>query len=401
MPAPRLARPPQTSRHDHHLRCKRPVRRRRLRLQPRLRRQRPRLHPCVRGRGEPAGPPRRLTRSRLGRAREARGTHSLCWQQRVQAQLPVPGRILLRHQLQPRLHQQRHRLHPYARACARAGRGHAGLALTPDTSRTPPWHVPWPAPAAIAAVEAKLVTVLSAQPTATCLGTQVGRFATTQADLTALGGCNALCQSGPSAANADCGTSLGVPTWCCYKSSVLWTATGAAASTVTAYPYISLPVSVRSAPGRWTRRGCRQGNAGTPARRGLERRTQQSYAPNMCLTSLAFADVEAGASCATSLFQIGLVADSDWCARLPAHGPRTPPRRLTDAARAAVPNSHASRPTHPQGHHADVGHGRAAEQQRPPPADRQHHLHCRQPDVLRVRAPRHTHIRVRRRRDGS
>ena len=86
------------------------------------------------------------------------------------------------------------------------------------------------------------MSVLSAQPTATCLGTQVGRFATTQSDLVALGGCTNQCQFGPSSSNAYCGTSLGVPTYCCYRPSMVWSANGAS---VTAYPYISVPFGVR------------------------------------------------------------------------------------------------------------------------------------------------------------
>ena len=92
------------------------------------------------------------------------------------------------------------------------------------------------------AVETKIVSVLSAQPTATCLGTQVGRFATTQSDLVALGSCNNQCQLGPASSNAFCGTSLGVPTYCCYRPAMAWAATGAS---VTAYPYISVPFGVR------------------------------------------------------------------------------------------------------------------------------------------------------------
>lgn len=93
-----------------------------------------------------------------------------------------------------------------------------------------------------AAVETKIVSVQSAQPTATCLGTQVGRFATTQSDLVALGSCNNQCQLGPASSNAFCGTSLGVPTYCCYRPAMAWAATGAS---VTAYPYISVPFGVR------------------------------------------------------------------------------------------------------------------------------------------------------------
>ena len=97
----------------------------------------------------------------------------------------------------------------------------------------------------------RIVTVSSLTPTTQCLGTQVGRYATSSAGLVALGGCNQNCQSGPSSSTTQCGTSLGVPTWCCYKPVFYWSAAqalAAPATGVTAYPYISVPVTVRTLP---------------------------------------------------------------------------------------------------------------------------------------------------------
>ena len=51
----------------------------------------------------------------------------------------------------------------------------------------------------------------------------------------------------------------------------------------------------------------------------------------MCLTSLAFSTVETGSSCATSQFQIGLVNDADWYARVHSTH-RACCSRTTDAA---------------------------------------------------------------------
>jgi hypothetical protein len=90
-------------------------------------------------------------------------------------------------------------------------------------------------------VTAKALTVVAAQPSTVCLGTQVGRLASSSGDLATAGGCNPLCQAGPGTAPVLCGTSVGVPTYCCYQSLLRWTA---AATTVTAYPYVSLPIPV-------------------------------------------------------------------------------------------------------------------------------------------------------------
>ena len=90
----------------------------------------------------------------------------------------------------------------------------------------------------------KVVTVLSSTPsTAGCKGTQVGTYSSTSN-----ASCNPACQSGPSSTTAQCGASLGVPTYCCYKPTFLWTATpnpGANPTNIQAYPFISLPVMVR------------------------------------------------------------------------------------------------------------------------------------------------------------
>jgi hypothetical protein len=94
----------------------------------------------------------------------------------------------------------------------------------------------------------KIVTVSSATPTATCVGTQLGRYATTLNGLAALGGCPAGCASGPDSTSFLCGTSLGVPTYCCNRPLFSWAAVQnntAPIGGVTAYPYISLPVTVR------------------------------------------------------------------------------------------------------------------------------------------------------------
>ena len=91
----------------------------------------------------------------------------------------------------------------------------------------------------------------SQTPTTQCLGTQVGRYASSSAGLVALGGCNQNCQFGPSSSTTQCGTSLGVPTWCCYKPVFYWSAAQALAAPATgvqAYPYISVPVTVRTLP---------------------------------------------------------------------------------------------------------------------------------------------------------
>ena len=77
---------------------------------------------------------------------------------------------------------------------------------------------------------------------ASCVGTQVGTYSSTS-----IASCNPACQSGPSSTTAQCGASLGVPTYCCYKPTFLWTATpnpAANPTNIQAYPFISLPVMV-------------------------------------------------------------------------------------------------------------------------------------------------------------
>ena len=88
---------------------------------------------------------------------------------------------------------------------------------------------------------ARVVSVqLSSPNSAGCVGTQV--YAPTSSL-----SCNPVCEQGPASSSADCGTSLGVPTYCCYHPTILWTALANPSPTPTnvqAYPLISLPVMV-------------------------------------------------------------------------------------------------------------------------------------------------------------
>ena len=90
----------------------------------------------------------------------------------------------------------------------------------------------------------RVVTVRQSTPsTAGCRGTQV--YSSTSS-LT----CNSACSLGPSSSSANCGTSLGVPTYCCYRPTFLWSATANPSANplntnIQAYPFFSLPVVVR------------------------------------------------------------------------------------------------------------------------------------------------------------
>ena len=81
-----------------------------------------------------------------------------------------------------------------------------------------------------------------------CIGMQVGSYSTNP-DVT----CNAICESGPASSTEFCGTSLGVPTYCCYRPTYLWMATPnpqplPQENNIAAYPLFSFPLSVRPRP---------------------------------------------------------------------------------------------------------------------------------------------------------
>jgi hypothetical protein len=128
----------------------------------------------------------------------------------------------------------------------------------------------------------RVVTVQQQTPDASCLGTQLGTYSASSGVT-----CSSACQQGPASTSTLCGTSLGVPTFCCYRPTMLWAANAnpqAAPQTanILSYPYISIPVP------------------------------STVDQPNMCLTSAAFTVNEAGTGCTTSQFQLGFVPDSDW-----------------------------------------------------------------------------------------
>ena len=90
----------------------------------------------------------------------------------------------------------------------------------------------------------KIATVQQASNTTVCSGTQIGSYSSSPTTT-----CTA-CQQGPSYSSNLCGTSLGVPTYCCYRPAFLWTAAPNPQPTPTgtniqAYPYITLPLPVR------------------------------------------------------------------------------------------------------------------------------------------------------------
>jgi hypothetical protein len=124
------------------------------------------------------------------------------------------------------------------------------------------------------------VTVYRAQPTtAGCVGSQLGTFGVSAPT------CNAACQQGPTSGSTFCGTSLGVPTFCCFRPTFQWiSATNPSVNptNVQAYPLFSMPVI---AP---------------------------SVAPNVCLASVNFVSADVGTGCAVSQFQIGFLDDSSW-----------------------------------------------------------------------------------------
>jgi hypothetical protein len=115
-----------------------------------------------------------------------------------------------------------------------------------------------------------------------CSGTQAGLYSS-DSNIN----CDADCQQGPSSSITRCGSSLGVPTYCCYRPTLLWTATASATTTpapgtIGAYPLISLPVV----------------NASTAA--------------NVCLTSASFVSTDVGVGCAVSNFAMGFLDDTAW-----------------------------------------------------------------------------------------
>ena len=90
----------------------------------------------------------------------------------------------------------------------------------------------------------RIVTVVQSTPSQVCLGTQLGTYATS---LAGVGACSAPCLLGPASTSQLCGTSLGTPTYCCYRPSYLWVATAynspvPGANTAQAYPFMSFTV---------------------------------------------------------------------------------------------------------------------------------------------------------------
>ena len=101
------------------------------------------------------------------------------------------------------------------------------------------WGRDWPAN-----VE-RIATVQSgAASSQLCTGTQFGSYSSVLSGVT----CTA-CQVGPANSSDLCGTSLGVPTSCCYRPTFSWVATPnpqpqPQAGNIVAYPYLSLPIAV-------------------------------------------------------------------------------------------------------------------------------------------------------------
>jgi hypothetical protein len=91
----------------------------------------------------------------------------------------------------------------------------------------------------------RAVTVQVGLPDTLCAGTQQGYYGAANDSVTCT-----PCQQGPALSASLCGTGLGVPTYCCFRPTVLWSAQSDAgavpqAATVRSYPYLSLPVPVR------------------------------------------------------------------------------------------------------------------------------------------------------------
>ena len=165
-------------------------------------------------------------------------------------QLFVPRRPDVRDDVQPGLCQQRHRLHSYAVHLLRTRKQAlnawadpvvAPLALLPPSlaPSSPPL-----APRSHAANTPKIVTVQKSANTSVCSGTQIGSYATALGGVTCTG-----CQQGPASGSLLCGTSLGVPTFCCYRPFFVFGAAPNPQPTpsdvnMQAYPYITLPLTV-------------------------------------------------------------------------------------------------------------------------------------------------------------
>ena len=87
----------------------------------------------------------------------------------------------------------------------------------------------------------KLVTVQTTAPSVVCAGTQTGYYSSSP-DVT----CTS-CQQGPASTSNLCGTSFGVPTYCCYRPTFFWAAAPnpqptPSSQNIQAYPYIALPI---------------------------------------------------------------------------------------------------------------------------------------------------------------
>ena len=93
---------------------------------------------------------------------------------------------------------------------------------------------------------ATIVSVQQAAPSAAgCLGTQFGTYSASAGI-----SCNAACELGPASSQLYCGTSMGLPTYCCYQPTFLWSAAAnpsaqPVSANILAYPFLSLPVMVR------------------------------------------------------------------------------------------------------------------------------------------------------------
>ena len=114
----------------------------------------------------------------------------------------------------------------------------------------------------------RVVTVQQSTPSSSgCRGTQV--YSASSA-LT----CNAACTLGPTSSSANCGTSLGVPTYCCYRPTFLWTANANPSANplnanIQAYPFFSLPVVVCC--------GCRRPPNGSHRQRSQQSLPEPAY----------------------------------------------------------------------------------------------------------------------------
>ena len=157
----------------------------------------------------------------------------------------------------------------------------------------------------------RIVSVIKNTPTtAGCPGTQSYSSSNTLS-------CSSSCLLGPTSGNDYCGTSLGPTTYCCYRPHLLWTASTnptANPTNVAAYPFFSIPVTVRLAP-ILVRAHAVEATCSRLHQHDRPYGQDAASASNVCLTSTSFVSSDAATiSCPTaSQFEFGFVNDDDWC----------------------------------------------------------------------------------------